>query len=41
MELLDTSSSILNFDDCNDLSNNYKETLVQVLSVSPFFLSYS
>ncbi|XP_034918640.1 disease resistance protein Roq1 [Populus alba] len=30
-ELLDTSSSILNFDDCNDLSNNYKETLAQEL----------
>ncbi|KAJ6297003.1 hypothetical protein OIU78_022682, partial [Salix suchowensis] len=29
MELLDTSSSILNFDGCNNLSNNYKKTLVQ------------
>uniref|UniRef100_A0A6N2KWJ0 TIR domain-containing protein n=1 Tax=Salix viminalis TaxID=40686 RepID=A0A6N2KWJ0_SALVM len=29
MELLDTCSSILNFDGCNNLSNNYKKTLVQ------------
>uniref|UniRef100_A0A6N2MHR3 Disease resistance protein Roq1-like winged-helix domain-containing protein n=1 Tax=Salix viminalis TaxID=40686 RepID=A0A6N2MHR3_SALVM len=30
MELLDTCSSILNFDGCNNLSNNYKKTLVQI-----------
>ncbi|KAB5512311.1 hypothetical protein DKX38_029339 [Salix brachista] len=37
MELLDTSSSVLNFDGCNNLSNNYKKTLVQQLFKGEMF----
>ncbi|KAG5224390.1 TMV resistance protein [Salix suchowensis] len=37
MELLDTSSSTPNFDGCNNLSNNYKKTLVQQLFKGEMF----